>query len=140
MELRVFNSDDTEAVIELWKRAGLTRPWNDPHKDIERKMLVQPELFLLAVNESNGAIYGSVMAGYDGHRGWVNYMAVDPAQQGRGIGRQLMSRVNELLLAMGCCKINLQVRDDNCDAQAFYRSLGFSDDACVSMGLRLIKD
>lgn len=138
MRIRAFERSDTEAVVALWQRAGLTRPWNDPHKDIERKLQVQPELFLVA--EDNGRLVGTAMAGYDGHRGWVNYLAVDGDCRGQGVGRALMERVREGLLALGCCKINLQIREDNLQAQAFYRRLGFAPDACVSMGLRLEAD
>ena len=138
MQIRPFEEADTEAVVALWQAAGLTRPWNDPHKDIARKLKVQRELFLVA--EDAAGLCGSVMAGYDGHRGSVNYMAVAPERQGGGIGRALLLRVREDLLAMGCCKINLQVRSDNLQAREYFRQLGFSDDACVGMGLRLEAD
>lgn len=140
MQVRQFVEADSGAVIQLWSDAGLTRPWNDPLKDLERKSKVQPELFLVAVDPADGVLCGSVMAGYDGHRGWFNYMAVSPAKQGAGVGRLLVEEAKRRLLAMGCCKINLQIRTDNQQAQAFYRSVGFSDDACVSMGLRLEED
>ena len=140
MRVRQFLEADSHAVIQLWRDAGLTRPWNNPMKDIARKSKVQPELFLVAVDPEDGAIVGSVMAGYDGHRGWLNYMAVSPSKQGEGVGRLLVEEAKRLLLALGCCKINLQIRTDNQQAQAFYRSVGFSDDACVSMGLRLEED
>ena len=83
---------------------------------------------------------GTVMAGYDGHRGCVNYLAVDPAYQGQGLGRLLMREAERRLLAAGCPKINLQVRTSNEDAVAFYRHLGYHVDDVVSMGKRLIDD
>lgn len=140
IQLRVFKPNDTEAVIALWQAAGLTRPWNDPRKDIARKLQVQSELFLVAVDNRDGEICGSVMAGYDGHRGWINYMAVSPAKQGQQVGRLLLEAAREQLLERGCCKINLQVRADNEQALGFYRALGFSDEPVVSMGLRLVED
>ena len=136
--IRAFDLDDLDAVVALWQDCGLVRPWNDPVRDIERKLLVQPQLFLVAVMDD--AVIGSVMAGYDGHRGWVNYLAVSPTHQRRGIARQLMSRVEEELLAIGCPKINLQVRDGNDEAIGFYAALGYAVDPVVSLGKRLIPD
>ena len=118
--------------------AALTHPWNDPHKDIRRKLAVRPDLFLVA--ELEGAIVGTVMAGYDGHRGWINYLGVDPACRRRGIGRALMDEAERLLRAAGCPKINLQVRTSNADAIEFYRRIGFVIDDVVSMGKRLERD
>lgn len=138
MLIRPFHDDDTEAVVALWRAAGLTRPWNDPHRDIARKRTVQPELFL--VGEVEGRVIASAMAGYDGHRGWVNYLAVDPAHRGRGHARALMAEVERLLTALGCPKVNLQVRADNDEALGFYAALGYSVDAAVSLGKRLVDD
>lgn len=84
-KIRQFDSSDTEAVIALWEQAGLTRPWNDPHTDIARKLTVRPELFLVATDSEDESIVGSVMAGYDGHRGWMYYLASDAARRGQGI-------------------------------------------------------
>jgi ribosomal protein S18 acetylase RimI-like enzyme len=138
MKLREFADADEDAVVELWRRCGLTRPWNDPHEDVARKRRVQRELFL--VGERDGRIVGSVMGGYDGHRGWVNYLAVDPALRRAGLGRALMAEVEARLRALGCPKLNLQVRNENTDALAFYERLGFSVDAVVSLGKRLVRD
>lgn len=138
MLIRPFHDDDTEAVVALWRAAGLTRPWNDPHRDIARKKTVQPELFL--VGEHEGRVIASAMAGYDGHRGWVNYLAVDPAHRGRGHARALMAEIERLLTALGCPKLNLQVRADNEAALGFYAALGYSPDAAVSLGKRLVPD
>ena len=71
--IRAFDLPDTEAVVSLWQQAGLTRPWNNPYQDIRRKLSVQPELFLVAVDDRT--IVGTVMAGYDGHRGWLHKVA-----------------------------------------------------------------
>ena len=138
MNIRPFENRDTEQVIALWTDCGLTRPWNNPALDIQRKCALGDELFL--VGEKEGQIMCSVMAGYDGHRGWINYLAVAPNARKSGLGRQMMDHVEARLLAMGCPKINLQVRQGNDAVMAFYESLGFTDDACVSMGKRLIPD
>jgi ribosomal protein S18 acetylase RimI-like enzyme len=137
--LRPFAPADTEAVVGLWETCGLVRPWNDPRRDIARKATVQPELFLVAEDAEHG-IVGAGMAGYDGHRGWVNYLAVRPDQQGTGIGRAMMAEFERLLAAVGCPKVNLQVRAGNERVIAFYESLGYADDRSVSMGKRLIED
>lgn len=138
MNIRVFLEQDSEAVIGLWSRCGLLRPWNDPVKDIARKLCLQRELFL--IGEHDGRIVATAMAGYEGHRGWVNYLAVDPEFQRRGLGRLMMSEVERRLKDLGCPKLNLQVRRGNADAFAFYRSIGYSDDDVIGMGKRLIED
>ncbi len=138
MEIREFVEADSDAVVALWEACDLVRPWNDPRKDIARKVAVADGLFLIAVVDDR--IQGVVMGGYDGHRGWVNYLAVDPTMQGAGIGRALMGSVEARLRARGCPKINLQVRDTNPVALTFYERLGFAVDAAVSMGKRLESD
>lgn len=138
MHIRPFQPTDETAVIALWQRCELTRPWNDPHKDIQRKLKVQPELFLLG--EIDDKVVASVMAGFDGHRGWVNYLAVCPTQRRRGLGRQLIEEVERRLTALGCPKLNLQVRSDNQAVLTFYRNLGYQVDEVVSLGKRLIAD
>jgi GNAT superfamily N-acetyltransferase len=99
--VRPFRPDDTEAVVSLWADAGLTKPWNDPRKDIARKAAVQPELFVVAVDE-NERLVGAVMAGYDGHRGWMNYLAAASDARRTGIGRALVAHVEAALLELGC--------------------------------------
>lgn len=136
--IRPFADADEPAVVALWKRAGITRPWNDPAKDVARKQRVQRDLFLVAVQDD--AVVGTVMAGYDGHRGWANYLAVDPSKQRQGIGRALMAAAEAGVRALGCPKLSVQVRADNPDALAFYDRLGFARDEVVSMGKRLEHD
>jgi len=133
-----FGEPQRDAVIELWRRCGLLRSWNDPNLDIDRKLAIGDSMFLVAVFEHD--VVGSVMAGYDGHRGWVNYLAVDPDLHGRGIGRLLMDRAEQRLLEVGCPKINLQIRVGNSGAVEFYERLGYTIDNVVSMGRRLIDD
>jgi ribosomal protein S18 acetylase RimI-like enzyme len=138
MQIRAFHAADESAVVALWDACRLTRPWNDPHKDIARKLAVQPELFLVGVVDQ--AVVASVMAGYEGHRGWMNYLAVAPHCRGRGYGRALVEHVERLLLERGSPKINLQVRASNPAAVAFYRRLGYAQDESISLGKRLIVD
>ena len=138
MIIRPYQPGDEFAVVALWHECGLIRPQNDPHKDIARKMKVSPELFLVA--DIHGRIVGTVMAGYEGHRGWINYLAVNPALQRGGLGRRLMDDAERLLQAAGCPKINLQVRSDNAEVIAFYRRLGFREDKVLSFGKRLVQD
>lgn len=138
MKIRAFSISDEAAVIELWRRCDLVRPWNDPHKDIQRKLTTQPELFL--VGEVASQLVASVMAGFDGHRGWVNYLAVSPEHRNAGLGRTLMRRVEVALEARGCPKLNLQVRTTNHAVLEFYRRIGYATDEVVSLGKRLIPD
>ena len=138
MKIRAFEPQDESAVVALWEACKLTRPWNDPRRDIARKLAVQPELFL--VGEAEDGIVASVMAGYEGHRGWVHYLAVAPAFRGRGYGRALMQHVEAALERRGCPKISLLVRHSNHDAMEFYRRLGYVEDESVSLGKRLIDD
>ena len=138
MNIRPFASTDEAAVIALWERCELTRPWNDPRQDIQRKLAVQPELFV--VGERDGQIVATAMAGFDGHRGWINYLAVRPDQQRQGLGRQLVTHIEQALQAMGCPKLNLQIRAGNARVIAFYQALGYGQDELISMGKRLISD
>ena len=138
LQIRPFLEADQGAVVALWQRCGLLRPWNDPGKDIARKLRVQRDLFLVGTLED--VIVGSVMAGYEGHRGWINYLAVDPQQRRAGLGRALMDEAERRLRALGCPKINLQIRKDNLVATAFYAGIGFAEDAALSFGKRLESD
>lgn len=137
-DIRPYRETDRAAVVELWQTTGLTKPHNDPDKDIDRKLKVDPDLFL--VGEVDGALVATAMAGYEGHRGWVNYLAVQTGLHGNGYGRQLMERVETLLKNRGCPKVNLQVRSTNAEVIAFYQSLGYVVDPAVSLGKRLIPD
>ncbi|MPS28795.1 GNAT family acetyltransferase [Pigmentiphaga sp.] len=138
MFIRSYRAADEAAMLALWQACGLIRPWNDPRKDIQRKLAVQPELFL--VGESAGEPVASAMVGFDGHRGWVYYLAVRPDHQRRGHGRRLMAHAEQLLVERGCPKINLLVRTANGAVVDFYRSLGYAQDEAVSLGKRLIPD
>ena len=138
MQIRPFEDSDAPAIIVLWESAGLTRSWNDPHKDIERKRSVQPEWFLVGTQDDT--LMASIMIGYDGHRGWINYLAVAPAHRKKGHARTLMREAERLLEAVGCPKINLQIRTSNAQVIEFYEAVGYAQDDVVSFGRRLIPD
>ena len=127
-----------DAVIDLWQECGLTRPWNDPVADILRKQSDQLGKFVLLVDESD--LVASMMIGYDGHRGSVNYLAVLPKYQTQGIGRKMMAYCEDYLTQLGCPKINICVRDSNINVLDFYQELGYQPDPVVLLGKRLIAD
>lgn len=137
VEIRPYSESDKAAVAALWREVFPGSPtWNHPETDIQRKLTVQRELFLVAVLDSE--IVGTVMGGYDGHRGWVYYVAVSPRHRRQGIGTALMTRVEEGLAGIGCPKINLQVRASNDPVVSFYERLGYRVEERVSMGKRLL--
>lgn len=136
MAIRPYRQLDGPAVAALWREVFPDSPsWNHPETDIRRKLVVQRELFLVAVNRTE--LLGTAMAGYDGHRGWVYYVAVSPRHRRQGIGTALMRSVEERLAALGCPKLNLQIRASNEDVISFYQSLGYDVEDRVSMGKRL---
>ncbi len=138
MQIREYREADQQAVISLWIECALVVAHNDPVRDIARKLAVGRELFL--VGTVDGAVVASVMGGYEGHRGWVNYLAVSPDCRGRGYGRLMMAAIEERLLQQGCPKLNLQIRANNRAVADFYRALGYREDPVISMGKRLISD
>ena len=138
VEIRAYHASDEEAVIRLWTDCGLVVPWNDPHKDIQRKLRVQADLFLVGL--AGERLVAAVMAGYDGHRGWINYLAVAPDLRRRGIGRRMVAQAESQLRALGCPKINLQLRPSNVDVVSFYEAIGYAADDVISMGKRLEAD
>ena len=138
LHIRPFLAADTDVVIALWHAVGLTRPWNDPRRDIERKATTQPELFLVGTVADE--VIATAMVGYDGHRGWVNYLAVAAPLRKHGHARALMAEAERLLLLRGCPKLNLQLRRSNTAALGFYRALGYVEDESISLGKRLIVD
>ncbi len=136
--IRPFKEGDEESLVSLWNMCKLTVPWNNPYKDIARKLKVQSELFLMGYLENK--LIASIMAGYDGHRGWINYFAVHPEFQSRGYGKQLMDYVENRLRELGCPKINLQIREGNDKVFSYYQKLGFVEEKRANMGKRLEDD
>jgi ribosomal protein S18 acetylase RimI-like enzyme len=139
MPIRPFEERDTEAVVALWEDCGLTRPWNDPHRDIQRKLTTQPELFLVGVSDDD-AVIATAMIGFDGHRGWVYYLAVVEQRRGEGHARALMAEAERLLIELGCPKLMLMVRSDNTTVIDVYEKLDYVLETTVVMGKRLIPD
>jgi ribosomal protein S18 acetylase RimI-like enzyme len=137
-QIRPYADSDEAAVAELWRQVFPGSPsWNHPETDIQRKLSVQRELFLVAALGSE--IVGTAMAGYDGHRGWVYYVAVSPRHRRQGIGTALMNNVEQRLARLGCPKLNLQVRASNHEVVSFYENLGYAVEERISMGKRLGK-
>lgn len=137
-EIRPFQPSDGTAVVQLWKDCNLVVPWNDPHRDILRKLRVQPELFL--VGFVSDELVAAIMAGYEGHRGWLNYLAVAQHFRRQGLGRKMVAEAEARLREMGCPKINIQIRTGNTEVIEFYRRVGFKPEDVVSMGRRLESD
>ncbi len=133
--IRKYNETDKIQVINLWAECKLLFPGNDPEIDIRLKISFQPDLFLVGITD--GRIAATVMAGYDGHRGWLNYLGVLPEFQGKGFGRRIILHAIELLKSLECPKINLQVRNNNTGVIKFYKKLGFSEHDVSCMQLRL---
>jgi len=138
MKIRIFTESDRRSIIQLWEACELTRPWNNPDEDINRKLQFQPDFFLVGTKESH--IIASAMAGYDGHRGSVFYLAVHPDVQGKGYGQMFMSHIEKMLLDAGCPKLNIVVRSTNVPVLGFYDNLGYITDDVASIGKRLIPD
>ncbi|HEX5678248.1 MAG TPA: GNAT family acetyltransferase [Alcanivorax sp.] len=138
LRVRPFEESDRMDAVSLWEACGLTRPWNNPDKDISRKLAVQPELFF--IGELGGKLIATAMAGYDGHRGSVFYLAVSPAYQRCGFGKLMMKHIEDELESVGCPKLSIIVRSSNEKVLSFYRALGYTTDDVISTGKRLIPD
>ncbi len=135
MKLRAYQNDDWQALIDLWQRVFPDDPpHNDPSQVISAKRAVD-DLIFVALEEDS--IVGAVMAGYDGHRGWLYAVAVDHPHRRHGIARRLVAHALDALRQLGCIKVNLQIRSDNAQVVAFYESLGFCVEDRISMGLHL---
>jgi ribosomal protein S18 acetylase RimI-like enzyme len=133
-----FTDDQSDHVIALWEKCDLTRSWNSPEKVIARKNSDQKGKFL--IGQIDGVLMASIMIGYDGHRGSINYLAVDPDYAGAGYGKILMAEAERFLLSVGCPKINFFVRNDNDKAIEYYQKLGCAIEPVHLLGKRLIKD
>ncbi|MFG1418486.1 GNAT family acetyltransferase [Xanthobacter sp. V0B-10] len=126
---------DIPALVALWERAGLTRPWNDPHADIALARRGPHSTIL--TGKAGGTLLGSVMVGHDGHRGWVYYLGVEPARQRQGLGSLLLTAAEDWLRARAVPKLMLLVRPDNADVRAFYHAEGFIEEPRIVFSKRL---
>jgi ribosomal protein S18 acetylase RimI-like enzyme len=140
MKIRTVVEGDTDGIIVLWREVfpeydDPSRPQRDPRASIARKLTFGDGLFWLAEEESG--LVGTVMAGYDGHRGWIYSIGVAPAQRRRGIARALLAHAEARLRALGCPKINIQVLSANEAALSFWRTAGYQPDDVTSLGRRL---
>jgi len=136
--IRSYCDSDKDEIIQLWEKCDLVVPWNDPRSDIKRKLSIQPELFIVGYVDNK--IIATAMVGYEGHRGWVNYLAVEPKCRRNGFGKQMMEEAERRLLKLGCPKLQVQVRATNSGVIKFYRKLGYNIDDVVNIGKRLISD
>ena len=135
LQIRPFEPEDEPVVVALWHDCNLVVPWNDPHRDIQLKLTFQPDLFL--VGTLDGEIVATIMAGYEGHRGWLNYLAVSTRHRHQGHGRAIVEAAIERLAELGCPKVNLQIRGTNTEVIRFYERIGFKTDDVLSMSKRL---
>ena len=136
VDIRRYESKDQTQVVALWNEVFPDDPpWNEPVSMIRRKLTVQPELFLVA--HVAGEVAGTVLAGFDGVRGWVHHLAVRASYRRQGLASSLMTAAEKGLAALGCPKVNLQVRATNSAVVAFYRSLGYEVEDRISLGKRL---
>lgn len=131
MTFRQFTLNDFEAVIDLWLRAGITLSRSDTVEGIAEKLKRDSELFFVV--EENGTIIGAVMGSYDGRRGWMNHLAVDPAYQGNNFGRKIIEELEKRLKKIGCEKLNLLIEKDNEQVKGFYEKIGYKQDELLFM-------
>ena len=133
-EIRPYRESDESAVIPLWIDCNLVVPQNNPQNDIKLKIAFQPDLMLVGTIEND--IVATAMVGYEGHRGWINYLAVSPSRQRLGLGRKMMEVAEQKLKEIGCPKLNIQVRTTNTGVIEFYKRIGFLDDNVIGLGKR----
>jgi ribosomal protein S18 acetylase RimI-like enzyme len=136
--VRTYMAGDEAAVVDLWECCNLTVPSNNPHNDIDRKMANSPHLFFVA--ELDDDLVATCMAGYDGHRGWIYYLAVRSDFRRKGIATRMIKHSEKALAALGCPKIDLMVRETNKEVLGFYRSIGYSGEPVSVLSKRLTED
>lgn len=126
---------ETMSIVALWEKTGLTRPWNDPTQDIQRALSAKSSTIFIAKNDHK--IIGTAMAGYEGHRGWIYYLAVDPDYQKQGLGKKLYNTAEQWLKNQGAPKIQILIRADNQKVISFYEGLGFEKSSSLLMGKKI---
>ena len=135
MDLANASANDLEAVVALWERCNLTRPWNDPRRDFTTVLGAVDATVLVGIEETR--VIATVMGGFDGHRGWAYYLAVEPSNQREGRGRMMMEAAEEWLRRRGAPKLHLMVRKANSAILTFYHRLGFERQEVITLGKRL---
>jgi ribosomal protein S18 acetylase RimI-like enzyme len=136
--IRTFRPDDKSDVINLWRQCGLIVPWNNPEADIQRKLSTSPNLFYVGVLD--GELIASCMAGYDGHRGWIYFLAVNSVHQRQGFASRLIDHAESELIKLGCPKVELMVRKSNNNIISFYQGIGYDIDPVIVLSKRLTED
>ena len=131
MTIRPIDDGDIEGLVALWRACDLIVPWNDPYEDIARARR-HPNATVL-IDASDGAIAASAMVGFDGHRGWLYYVAVDPARRGQGLGRRVVAAAEEWLRHRGAPKVLLMIREGNVQVEGFYERIGYAASPLVIM-------
>ena len=138
MAFRDIEAGDVEGVVALWRACGLTRPWNDPYKDIS--FARSGENSTILVGEHEDGIAASAMVGHDGHRGMLYYVAVDPSRQRLGLGKQAVRAAEDWLHQRGVWKVNLLVRAENDAIRGFYEALGYEVSPVFCMARKIVRD
>ncbi len=138
LEIRVYRPTDKANVIGLWQDCGLIVPWNNPEADIARKVKDSPELFFVA--ELSDELISTCMAGFDGHRGWIYFLAVKIQYRQRGIATKMVIHAESALLAVGCPKLELMVRESNNEVMSFYQKNAYQKEPVVVLSKRLMED
>jgi ribosomal protein S18 acetylase RimI-like enzyme len=133
-----LRTDEIDAAVALWDTCGLTRPWNDPRADA--RLALAGETSTILAERRDGRLVATAMVGADGHRGWVYYLAVDPALRGQGLGEAMMRAAEAWVAARGLPKIQLMVRADNAAVLAFYKAIGYATEDVTVMSLRFSAD
>jgi len=136
--LRTFQPDDEPDVINLWRQCGLIVPWNNPRTDIQRKLSTSPDLFYVGLLDDE--LIASCMAGYDGHRGWIYFLAVKSDYQRKGFASMVIDHAESELIKLGCPKVELMVRKTNENVISFYQSAGYDIDPVMVLSKRLTED
>jgi ribosomal protein S18 acetylase RimI-like enzyme len=138
LKIRIYRPGDDIYVIKLWQECGLLVPWNNPLSDIDRKYADPPELFF--VGELDDALVATCMVGYDGHRGWLYYLAVKRQYQRQAAASLMINHAETVLVTLGCPKVELMVRESNEEVISFYQSNAYKKESVHVMSKRLIED
>lgn len=135
LSISVLRPDEIESAVALWEACGLTRPWNDPRADIA--LALGKATSTVFAGRNDGKLVATAMTGSDGHRGWVYYLAVAPAQQRNGLGAQMMHAAADWLKARGIPKLHVMIRTENLAVAAFYAKLGYEKSDTITMAKKL---